>query len=311
MALMASGEYGRAAGLLAELVKSEPAAENWNDLSFAHLKTGEWRQAMEAAQEALKLEREHPYALYNFGLAALELRNYLGAEDALLRTARLQPDRHEPHLALARVYRESRKYGHALYHVEEAEQVGAPGSALAAEKALVEAMVERGAPADLADKAVARLTDGEARVYLYPGARALFLFYVAPGRVAGVPLGDGKPEYPWLKKVDLPGGQVGYWVKGDPVGAYVSRSVSYRLIAVEPGGLRQVIFVGNEDWPVPHLSDFMRSMGAPDTAGDKLIGTYGSDASGKTTMVATWQLQPGAREAVLLSLVNEDRDPHK
>ncbi|MGE5674982.1 MAG: hypothetical protein ACM3XM_14095 [Mycobacterium leprae] len=113
LALISQRKYDQAVWKLEEAVQLDPKlADAWNDLSYARLKSevvffhvypgsgGSYEEAIDAAQKALSLQPDWPFALYNLGLAQLASLKYEDAVSSLQRSAQLQPDRPEPLTAL-------------------------------------------------------------------------------------------------------------------------------------------------------------------------------------------------------------------
>jgi Tfp pilus assembly protein PilF len=313
-ALLGRGETKAAIALLSKAAETDPKnAGIWNLLSYGHMLDKQWQAAADAGRRALELDKSHPYALYNTGMAEVELKEYPAAINHLQRAAKAQPDRAEPLLGLARAYVETGRLALATEAVAAARKL-APDAVGAAELALA-GMVQRTAPADLAAAKV-RLEDGAYTISVYPGAgeAPTVVYLTGPEGVVGLPVGGFTPA-DWARfwRVDLPGGAVGYFIPGgEMVGAYVSGSSPYRLFVRTPDGrFQQVVFFGSDEMMVPRDADFLRSAGVPKVQGDKLIATYGDDASGKTTIKVTWQFKLDEMKATFVERVQLNQDSRK
>lgn len=313
-ALLAKGDIGAAIHVLTK--STAPTADTWNLLSYAHLLRGEWQAAADAGEEALKLDDSHPYALYNTGMAKVELKQYGAAISYLRADTEEQPDRAEPCLGLARAYQETGRHALAADAVAAALKL-APGDANAKQRqAAVDALISHTLPADAATPL---LQDGPYAIYLLPG-KPSYIYLKGPDGITGLPVGDlPKTDLTAVVRVDLPGGAVGYFLRGEPFGAYVSGSLQWRLFVRQPDGqFRQVLFlnptgrlVNGETFPGQPVDDWLRAGGVPRVEGDRFTATYGDDASGKSTVKATWQFLPQEAKAVLADKVRENVDPNK
>lgn len=245
-AMLGRGETKAAIELLTKASASKPTADTWNLLSYGHLLSGDWAAASEAGQKALKLDADHPYAMYNTGMAQIELKQYVTAIQYLLGAAEMQPERAEPYLGLARAYQESGHYALAMDALADALRL-APGDAGAKKlQAAVDGMVKRTSPADLTAAKV-KLEDGAYSIYLFPGAQA-YVYLKGPDGFVGLPVGKvGAENWTQFRRLELPGGAVGYLLPGESIGAYVANSVAGRLfVRTSDGQFRQVVFYNHE-----------------------------------------------------------------
>lgn len=307
---MAAGDYKGAVPLWKEAIAQEATAGNWNDLSYTYLLLHQWEEALAAAQTALKLQEKHRGALYNAGVAHVELKQYEQALYHLYASAALQPERHEPHLALARAHAERSSYALAAHHIGQAERLGARPEALKPLAEQTAQLKETGltAPATCTVKHEAPpytlcfTGKGPAITELYAGETGRPQTRISLGRIT---VEDR------IHTIALPGGATGFLVPGAPSGAHVSGALEFRLFALSPTGVYQVVFTGNLDQFLLPTSDFLRSSGWPEIEGERLIASYGSDASREAgVVVVTRRLLPD-QTALTLSLERIARDPNK
>lgn len=81
-----AGQYEAAAKLLEQAVSLDPKdAKAYNDLCFAYIRLEKWQQAIQAAEAALRLDRQNPTVQFNAGRAYLGAGNYSEATDRLSR----------------------------------------------------------------------------------------------------------------------------------------------------------------------------------------------------------------------------------
>ena len=92
-----------------------PDANSWYNLGFIRDQEGHREQAIEAFQEALKLDRRHDRAWYGLGLALSHLGRHTDAVDAFEHAAQLEP--RNPYIWHA--------LGMAQHHCNEPEKVAA------------------------------------------------------------------------------------------------------------------------------------------------------------------------------------------
>lgn len=283
------------------IVASQSTANNWNELSYANLQAGRWDAAVEAGEKALKLQHDHPYALYNTGTALLELGRAQEALFYLRKTSGLQPTRPEPHTGLARAYQSLGHYLLASYHARTALTLSKGEPETATLERSIQTMLDGAPPADYADTCAQKLTNGQFFLCLFqePGPEQVAtassypthrytLYAAAAGRpVQRIPLGYTSAGEFVL--TTLPESQSGYWLKGGPVGAGVARTLEWRLFAWDGDELRQILFTGG-DFFEGEVSDFMRSPYEPQIIEELISTTHRDDFSGSRTMRTTRRL---------------------
>jgi hypothetical protein len=277
-----------------ETVARQPTADNWNELSFAYIKAGNWQAAVEAGNEALNLKRDHPYALYNTGLALVRSDKAMAALSHLKRTAGLQPDRHEPVMVLAQAYQQLGHHRLATYYAQQAVTLAkGDQEALQTERSVAEMLTPK-PPIELATVCVRRLSDGPFSLCLYeePGpeqtvdrvgsaypGRRYTLWYGTGGNLTNsIPVGYTQPGE--IVAVTLPGGVKGYWLPGGPVGALVAGTMEWRLFARVGAELRQILFLGGDRSEGGDVSDFMRARSVPEVNGDEIRASHRDDVTG-------------------------------
>lgn len=123
--LIGAGKYREAEARLEEILQQEPGmAEAWNDLAFVRLKNYSdrptlpgrglaERPAIMAAERALAIRPGWAFAQYNLGVARLANGEYLAAVEPLHESARQQPDRVEPLVALGLALMGSERFDEA------------------------------------------------------------------------------------------------------------------------------------------------------------------------------------------------------
>ncbi|HWH68232.1 MAG TPA: hypothetical protein VNT26_02565 [Candidatus Sulfotelmatobacter sp.] len=290
--------------LLAEIarweakVAAEPTADNWSELSYANIKAERWEAAAKAGGEALKQKSDHPYALYNTGLALVRLNKAMAALPLLKQTAAQQPDRYEPQMALAEAYQQLGHYLLASHYARGAVGLakGDP-AALRAERAVAD-MLTLKPPADLDTACVQRVTDGgfflclyeepapqrtvDSVASAYSGKR--YTLWYGPAGQAPRPISVGYTTAGKLETVALPGGATGYWLPGGYVGAGVAGTREWRLFVREGNGLRQMLFLGGDNYEGGMVSDYMRSPSVPTVKGDEIVTSHRDDVTGSRSI---------------------------
>lgn len=297
LALMSKGDYEGAIGRWTELVALEPTADNWNELSHANLLAKRWDEAKAAGQKALALKQDHPFALYNTGMALLEGGDYCRALYYLHHTALLQKGRFEPLVGLARAYLADGRVAPAQYLAEQAEAMGSTEARAVKEEA--ERLRRGAAPSDLETASVIKHTDGPAALYLYPesangcdGKRYTLYAVRAGGGVSRLPVGSLGNPAPDLQRVTLSTDVTGYWLRVPrEVFSHVSGAVQWRLIILKEGQLGQILFFpdqvrGNSPLEV----DWVAAAGQPSLKGNMLYAAYRDSASGTQIVEDTWRL---------------------
>ena len=281
-----------------ETVARQPTADNWNELSFAYMKAGRWDAAAEAGNEALALNPDHPYALYNTGLALVRSNKAMAALPHLKQTADMQPDRHEPVMALAEAYQQLGHHLLATYYARQAVTLGRGDPEARQTEQSVAEMLEARPPADLATACAKRFTDGAFSLCLYqePGpeqpvsrggsaypGRQYTLWYGSDGRLSrSIPLGYTQSGE--VVATTLRGGVKGYWLSGGPVGALVANTEEWRLFVREGDRLRQILFIGGDRHEGGRVSDVMRAPSVPTVNGDEIRASHRDDVTGSGTV---------------------------
>lgn len=311
LARMAAGDLEGAVPLWREAVAQSPTADNWNDLSYTYLLLGRWKDAVGAAEEALKLQPKHPGALYNAGVARLELHQPAWALGTLEESAVLQPDRYEPYLAMARAHAMLGNYALARYHLTQAERLKAKPAEVEPVRAQVARLAESGVAAP------AKCTvmhDAYPLVLCFVGKDRSSITDLYAGKLGGklTRISLGKITVTGrIVQVALPGGMTGFLVEGDETGAYVSGSREWRLFAVSATEVHQVVFTGNRDHFLATFSDYIRSIRQPEVKGDELTASYGNDASREAGAIVVKRRLLPDHTAVTLSLERVKGDPNK
>lgn len=310
LALMEAGDYPGAAAKWKLVVEREPSADNWNELSFAYLQARQWSAAAEAGKEALKIERDHPFALYNTGIAVLEGGSPCKAESYLAQSAYLQPDRYEPLVGLARSYIAQRNYALALDAATRAAALGGQRAEVTAVVATAKALRTPPPPPDLATASTVIQKEADFTLYLYreaPGCDNYNTTLYAvrnDGTVHSLqvgPVGLDKSKAT-IQGLQLPGRVRGYWlVDYEDTLAYVSHAKAWHLFTYDGSQFAEVVFEG--EWPEP--SNFVPSMGAPTVNGQEVEAVSFDGASGTRLHAYVWTLAPDLRTAKLTETVTE------
>lgn len=278
-----------------------PTADHYSDLSWILLKAGRYQEAEAAADQALKLKFDHPYALYNSGMAKLALGKNCGAEASLKRSAALQPNRPEPILGLAQAYKAIGAHSLAVYTAAQATRLGAgEGQGLLDGLA---AATGAPPPTDLEQASVAKGTGWGNQLYIYPQkapdcneARpyTLYLKDGATQTVVSLPVWVPMHGEVGLRVAEgrtpaasIPGG---YWIQGGYVGAGVANTFAWHLVTYRDGKLAEVIFRGAHDWPMGGFADYIRSPGQPSISDSVIHVGHRDDATGSRELFQSWRL---------------------
>ncbi len=274
---MRAENWPEAIGYWREVLAVEPSAANWNDLAYTYLLAEEWQEAFTAADHALKLEAEHPGALYNRGMARIELADLAAAIADLRQSSLLQPERYEPHLGLARAYRAQGSFALASHTIAQASRLAGGAGDVEAERARVAAL--RSTNAALPTPCSPIHTSDTLTLCLGPGKPVTLYVQQEGGTVHSLALGPSGPlPDKQAVMVDLGDNLTGFFLQGDEAGAYVSGSRWWYLVVLGPEGLEQVLFTGNVEPFIPPVSDALRSSAPPKVQGDEIIALYRIDA---------------------------------
>lgn len=318
-ALAQAGKWAESARVWEALATASPTAENWNEAAFAWLQADDAAKALAAGRQALALNKEHPYALYNMGLAELAASNPCGAVVSLDAAFRLQPDRWEPALALAKALALAGNKSAAPLRLARAIELGAPAAevepvqnwvAIAAAPPSVDELTRLGEPAGVA-------------------AGTAIYHWVNPGHPCKVGAAN---EY-WavtngqavllsaaLSQIDqmallttLPDGDQIFALRGGPAPNYVSAALSFYVVRL--GAEQATLIQYDGDWQRFHqaLSSRTTLYGTnfPVLSGTELKMSHRNPASGKSTINLTWQVDWATNVATLIKLDEDLRDPNK
>jgi hypothetical protein len=297
--LAGAESWSEAAHAYEEAAKQRPLADLWNEASYAHMKAEEWNPARQTGERALKLNPEHPYALYNTGLALLNSNDACLAIDPLNHSARLQKDRWEPFIALGRAYIVAGLHERGARELEQASKLGAPARELGG----LQEMAKRGpfppSPGDLSWQGKVLLKDGDVTFYSKeegcPGLKEQRVWIVQGEKVSLFVGSDSGVE--GVQGVTLPGGQRAYWVQGSWVGAGISQTVEYYLLDLTGSEQRLFKFVSPlyTGFQVPQVAEFAPSWSFPEIEGNQ-VKTGGRDgAAGLYSHLLTWEVDVATR----------------
>lgn len=292
MAKIAEGKPKEAASLLRQLINMEGGHyQNLNDLSYAYLLAGNWIQAREEAEKAIQQVYEFPAAHYNSGMASLELGELGRAEGRLMTSVRLNPNRYEPHVGLARVYLGQRNDTLADYHIKKARAL-APGEPEVAQRTAELAALRQQAPKAPPASCAARLVDGPVTLCLQKAGADLTLYALdATGQVTGSHLAYRGDR---LEKAAVPGEKAGYWLRSN--GGVIDETDNSLWILRE-GRPTPVIFAGDRiDGPM-----VIRAFEAAPVIRGDLIEEVRFYPAGRTEVIySTWKISADLTEATLV-----------
>ncbi|MFZ5824794.1 MAG: tetratricopeptide repeat protein [Bacillota bacterium] len=298
LAAMRQAAWPEAIAHWERLIAQSPAADNWNDLAYTYLLAGRWQEAIDAANRALALEPEHGPAFYNRGIARLQLKNYASAVNDLRESSLLQPDRFEPHLALAEAYVAQGRYALARHAITEASRLEAGREAIAVEETRIAPL--QYSAAKLTGPCDPLYADEQLTLCLTSrsGWNEVYVTH-ASGETQRLATGEQGPV-PGRRaaRVELPGGLTGIFLEGRDAGAGISGSREWYLFVLAKGRLQQVVFTGNREGFLPPVSDHLRSAATPRVEGDKILAGYRIDAGAAITNEIVRQFQPDSLTAV-------------
>lgn len=289
LALMAKSDLPGAIARWQELTAKEPSADNWNDLSYAQLLAGQYKDAIASAQQALKLDPQHAAAQYNLGMAYLESGDPKSAEYHLDKSAKAQPDRFEPLIGLARSALAQNDAVRANRYLIMAQQL--PGAA--AEVARLQPAVEKVLPPSEAADCAAQLHDGPVNLCLKTTTNQAALYLLADSGPAQRIVVD-MANFPELQKGALPDGNVVYWLKTHTA---VVDVYAWQAFVVRDGKLQQLLFRGGTDLLMSDPSRFVKSYAMPRVVGSELEASHRHEADPSKSVTMRFRFGPDGLNA--------------
>jgi tetratricopeptide (TPR) repeat protein len=115
-----SGKYEKAVETFKQMVSKEANADNLIGLSYSYYGLGKYDDAIAAAQIALKVKSDHPYAHFALGQGFMAKSNWPEGIDSLKKAVELAPENAMLHWNLGIAYSLSGKYEEAINSLEKA-----------------------------------------------------------------------------------------------------------------------------------------------------------------------------------------------